>query len=47
VKNPDDAIDLAKNENPTLHKFIRFRPHEDNLNIGLSDTDQELLDKLK
>jgi hypothetical protein len=47
VKNLDDAIAQAKNGNPTLRKFIRFCPHEDNPNIGLSDNDQELLDKLK
>jgi hypothetical protein len=47
VKNLDDAIDWAKNENPTLRKFIHFHPHEDNSNIGLSDKDQELLDKFK
>jgi hypothetical protein len=47
VKNLDDAIDRAKNGNPTLQKFIRFLLHEDNPNIGLSDKDQELLDKLK
>jgi hypothetical protein len=47
VKNLDDAIVRAKNGNPTLRKFIRFRPHEDNTNIGVSDKDQELLDKLK
>jgi hypothetical protein len=47
VKNLDDAIAWAKNGNPTLLKFIPFHPHEDNPNIGLSDKDQELLDKLK
>jgi hypothetical protein len=47
VKNLDDAIDGDKNRNPTLCKFIRCCLHEDNTNIGLSDKDQELLDKLK
>jgi hypothetical protein len=47
VKNLDDAIAWAKNGNPTLCKFIHFHPHKDNPNIGLSDKDQELLDKLK
>jgi hypothetical protein len=47
VKNLDNAIDQANNGNPTLRKFIRFHPHEDISNIGLSDKDQELLDKLK
>jgi hypothetical protein len=47
VKNLDDAIDQAENRNPILRKFIRFYLHEDNPNIGLSDKDQELLDKLK
>jgi hypothetical protein len=46
-ENLDDAIAWAENGNPTLRKFIRFRPHEDNPNISLSDKDQELLDKLK
>jgi hypothetical protein len=46
VKNLDDAIARAENGNPTLRKFICFRPHEDNPNIGLSDMDQELLDTL-
>jgi hypothetical protein len=47
VKDLDDPIDLAENGILTLHKFITFCPHEDNLNICLSDKDQELLDKLK
>jgi hypothetical protein len=47
VKNVDDAIARAENGNSTLHKFIRFCPHKDNPNIGLSDKDQDLLDKLK
>jgi hypothetical protein len=47
VNNLDDAIARAENGNPTLCKFIRFRPHKDNPNIGHSDKDQELLDKLK
>jgi hypothetical protein len=47
VKNLDNAIDRAENGNRTLRKFIRFRPYEDNPNIGLPDNDQELLDKLK
>jgi hypothetical protein len=47
VKNIDNAIDQAKNGNPILCKFISFYPHEDNSNIGLSDKDQEHLDKLK
>jgi hypothetical protein len=47
VKNLDDAIARAKNGNRTLCKFIHFRPHKDNHNLGLSDNDQELLDKLK
>jgi hypothetical protein len=47
VKNLDDTIAQAKNGNPTLCKFIHFCPYEDNSNIGLSDKDQELLDKLK
>jgi hypothetical protein len=46
AKNLDDAIDWAKNGNPTLSKFIRSRPHEDNPNIGLSNKDQDLLAKL-
>jgi hypothetical protein len=46
VNNLDNAIDWAKNGNPILRKFIRIFPHEDNPNIGLSDNDQELLDKL-
>jgi hypothetical protein len=46
VNNLDNAIFRAENENWTLHKFIRFRPHEDTPNIGLSDKDRELLDKL-
>jgi hypothetical protein len=47
VNNLDDAIDEVKNDNLILGKFIRFRPHEDHPNIGLSDKDQELLDNLK
>jgi hypothetical protein len=47
VKNLDDAIAQAENENQTLRKFIHFCSHKDNPNIGLSDKDQELLDKLK
>jgi hypothetical protein len=47
VKNLDDVIARGENGNPTLRKFICFRLHENNLNIGLSDKDQELLDKLK
>jgi hypothetical protein len=47
VKNLDDTIAWAENGNPTLRKFICFRPYEDNPNIGLSHKDQELLDKLK
>jgi hypothetical protein len=47
VKNLENAIAWGKNGNPTLLKFIHFRPHEDNPNIVLSDKDQELLDKLK
>jgi hypothetical protein len=47
VKNHDDAIAQAKNDNLTILKFIRFRPHDDNPNTGLSDKDQELLYKLK
>jgi hypothetical protein len=47
MKNLDDAIDRAENGNPTLRQFIHFRSHEDNPNIGLSDQDQKLLDKLK
>jgi hypothetical protein len=47
VKNLDNGIARAKNRNPKLCKFIRFCLHEDNPNIGLSDKDQELLDKLK
>jgi hypothetical protein len=47
VKNLDDAIARAENGNPTLRKFIRFCLHKDNLNIGVSEKDQELLDKLK
>jgi hypothetical protein len=47
VKNLNDAIARAEDGNSTLHKFIRFCPHEDNPNIGLFDKDQELLDKLK
>jgi hypothetical protein len=47
VNNLGDAIDQAKNGNPILCKFIRFPPYKDNTNIGLSDKDQELVDKLK
>jgi hypothetical protein len=47
VKNLDDAIARAENRNPTHRKFIRFCPHKDTPSIGLSDKDQELLDKLK
>jgi hypothetical protein len=47
VKSLDDAIDHAENKNISLCKFIRFYPNEDNPNIGLSDKNQELLDKLK
>jgi hypothetical protein len=47
VKNLDNAIDWAENRNPTFHRFIRFCPHKDKPNIGLSDKDQEHLDKLK
>jgi hypothetical protein len=47
AKNLDDASAQAKNGNPTLCKFIPFCPHDNNLNIGHSDKDQELLDKLK
>jgi hypothetical protein len=47
VKNLNDSIDRAENRNSTLRKFICFCPHEDHSNIGLSDKDQELLDKLK
>jgi hypothetical protein len=47
VKNLDNAIEWVKNGNPILYKFIRFCPHKNNPNIGLSDKDQELLDKLK
>jgi hypothetical protein len=47
VKNLDDAIDRAENRNLTLRKFIRFCSYEDNPNIGISDKDQELLEKIK
>jgi hypothetical protein len=47
LKNLDNAIARPVNGNPTLRKFIRFHPHEDNPNIGLSDTDQKHLNKLK
>jgi hypothetical protein len=47
VKKLDDAIARAENGNLKLRKFIRFRPHEDNPKIGLSDIDLELSDKLK
>jgi hypothetical protein len=46
VKILDNAIAGAENGNPTIPKCIRFCPHEKNPNIGLSDQDQELLDKL-
>jgi hypothetical protein len=47
IKYLDDAIDRAENGNLIDHKFTRFCPHKDNPNIGVSDTDQELLDKQK
>jgi hypothetical protein len=47
VKNLDDTITRAENGNPTLRKFICFCPHKDTPDIGLSDKDQKLLDKLK
>jgi hypothetical protein len=47
VKNLDDAIAWTDNGNPIIRKFFRFRLHDDQFNIGLSDKDQELLDKLK
>jgi hypothetical protein len=47
VTNLEVAIAWAENGNPTLYKFIRFRPYEDNTNIGLSDKDHELQHKLK
>jgi hypothetical protein len=47
VKNLDDAITQAENGNQILRKFIHFHSRKDNPNIGLSDMDQELLDKLK
>jgi hypothetical protein len=47
MTNLDDAIDQAENGNPTLRKLIALHLHEANSNIGLSDKDQELLDKLK
>jgi hypothetical protein len=47
VKNLDNALARAENAIPTIHKYIRIRPHEDNPNIGLSDKDQEPLDKSK
>jgi hypothetical protein len=47
VKILNDAINWHKNENLTLRIFIRFCPHKNNSNIGLSDKDQEFLDKLK
>jgi hypothetical protein len=46
VQNLVDAFDRAENGNPTLYKFIRIRPDEDNLNLGISDKVQERLDKL-
>jgi hypothetical protein len=46
-KNHDNMIDPAKNHNLTIHKFLHFHPYNDNLNIGCSDKDQELLHKLK
>jgi hypothetical protein len=46
LKNLDNAIARAENGKPILCKFVRFRPQEDNPNIGLFDKDQELLDKL-
>jgi hypothetical protein len=46
-KKLEEAIDRANNGNPTPRKFIRFHIHEHNSNIGRSDNDQELLDKLK
>jgi hypothetical protein len=46
LKNLDDTFDQAENANPILRKLICLHPHEDNPNIGLSDKDQELLDKL-
>jgi hypothetical protein len=47
VTNLDNAIDQTENGNLILCTFICFRPHKDNLNIGLSDMDQELLNTLK
>jgi hypothetical protein len=47
VKILDNAITRAENGNLILRKFNHFRPHKDNLDIGLCDMDQELLDKLK
>jgi hypothetical protein len=47
VNNLDNIIDRADNGNPTLLKFFRLRRDEDNPNIGLSDNNQDLLDKLK
>jgi hypothetical protein len=47
LTNLDNTIARPANVNLTLRKFIRFRPFEDNPNIGLTEKDQELLDKLK
>jgi hypothetical protein len=47
AKNLDDRIELAENGYPTMLKFLRFCPHNHDQNIGLSDKDQELFDKLK
>jgi hypothetical protein len=45
-KNLDDTINVAKNGNLIIWKFVYFCPHNDNPNISLSDKDQELLDKV-
>jgi hypothetical protein len=47
VKNHDNMIDQAENDNPILSKVLCFHPYKDNPDIGLSDKDQELLNRLK
>jgi hypothetical protein len=39
VKNLDNAIEWAENENLILSKFIRFHPYSANPNVDLSDKD--------
>jgi hypothetical protein len=47
VKSLDNGIDQAINSNLIYYKVICFCFHKNNLNIGLSDKDQELRDKRK